>query len=166
MKLLIPFVCSLLLTGPLMAGTPNVSIQVHVGTENQTTDRKSADEIRARWLTVRVTNSSSENLEGLELQWTLYADDLKRGTDEVVEEKSGTERFSVAASGRYTDVTTAKVPFKWTPQHSERSGSGRRSSYKRVPESGRRYHGYAVKVVKDGAVIGELFSDPALRKME
>jgi hypothetical protein len=166
MKLFISLVCSLVFTGSLMAGTPNVSIQVRVGTENQTTDRKAVDETRARWLTVRVTNSSAENLEGLELQWTLYADDLKRGTDDVVEEKSGTERFSVAASGRYTDVTTPKVQFTWTPQHSERTGSSRRASYKRVPESGRRYHGYAVKVIKDGAVIGELFSDPALRKME
>ncbi len=166
MKLSISLVCSLLLTGSLIAGTPNVSLQIHVGTENQTTDRKAVEETRARWLTVRVTNSSSENLAGLELQWTLYADDLKRGTDGVVEEKSGIERFSVEASGRYTDVTTSKVPFKWTPQHSERNGTSRRASYKRVPESGHRYHGYVVKVVKDGTVIGEACSDPSLRKLE
>lgn len=166
MKTFPSILCSLFFTGTLMAGSPNVSIQVRTESENHKSDPKSKQENRSHWLVVRVTNPSSERLEGLELRWTLFADDLKRGTDHVVVEKSGSERFAVEAGGRYADVTTPKVAFLWTPLHSERTGSGRRSRSKKVDESGHRYHGYLVEVLKDGAVIGQATSHRSLLKGE
>lgn len=166
MKLTLTLFCSLLLFATLVAGTPNVSIHADVKSENKTVDKKSADEIHSRWLVVRITNLSSEKLEGLELKWTLYADDLKRGTDGIVVEKSGAEQFSLEASGRYTDVKTPEVSFKWAPQHSVRTGSGRSARYKMVPEAGHRYHGYALQVIKDGVVLGEVISGKSMRISE
>ncbi|MBL9177399.1 MAG: hypothetical protein JNM65_04990 [Verrucomicrobiaceae bacterium] len=162
MKTLLSFASLLFLSTTAFAGPQKVMLQVHVESERgskSSNDSKSPDESRARWLVVRVTNPSPLKMEGLTLKWTLYADDLKRGHDEVVVEKSGDENLSIEPSGRSTDVTTPKVVFEWTPQHSVRSGSGRRVSYKKVDETGHRYHGYAVQVLQNGVVIGEASSD-------
>lgn len=145
---------------PGQAEPSGLSLKVLLETENQSTDNKSPEEIRARWLTVRVTNSTAEKLEGLSLRWAFYAAELQKGANDVVLEKSGEEKFSIDANGKYTDVTTAKVPFKWTRQHAERSG--RRMVKK--PETGRRYYGYTVRVMKDGVVLAEHLSGEAMRK--
>lgn len=167
MKTILSFASLLLLTTTAFADPPKVMLQVRVESERgakSSSDSKSPDESRARWLIVRVTNPSPVKLEGLTLKWIFYSDDLKRGHDEVVVEKSGDENFSIEPSGRSTDVTTPKVVFEWTPQHSERSGSGRRVRYKKVDEAGHRYHGYAVQVLQGGVVIGEASNDPKLLK--
>lgn len=167
MKTLISFATLLFLTAAASADPQKVLLQVRVESERVSkggNDSKSPDESRARWLIIRATNPSSVKMEGLVLKWTFYADDLKRGHDEVVVEKSGSENFAIEASGRSTDVTTPKVVFEWTPQHSVRKGSGRRVSFKKVDETGHRYHGYAVQVLQGGVVIGEASNDPKLLK--
>ena len=154
--------------GPLLAGTTNIYLKVHLESENQTVDKKAVEETRAHWLQVRVTNGSSLNLEGLTLRWKLYAANLQRGKDDILVEKSGESKFALA-SGKYADITTSKVAFKHTPQHSEKTSSGGSSSrakYKTVPESGHRYHGYSVEVLDPaGTVIGEFYSNQSLRHL-
>ena len=167
MKTILSFASLLFLTTAAFAGPQKVMLQVHVESERgskDSSDSKSPDESRSRWLIVRVTNPSPQKMEGLTLKWTFYADDLKRGHDEVIVQKSGDQSFSIEPSGRSTDVTTPKVLFEWTPQHSVRSGSGRRVSYKKVDETGHRYHGYAVQVLQGGEVIAEASNDPKLLK--
>ncbi len=152
------------------ADTSKVTLQVKVesahGTKAPDKNAKTPLESRNHWLAVRITNPTPLRLEGLTLKWTLYADDLKRGTDRIVVEKSGEQSLAVDAAGHYTDLTTPKVLYSWTPQHTERTGSGRRSSSKRVDEAGHRYHGYALQVLQDGVVIGEACSPNSLRKTE
>ncbi len=152
------------------ADTSKVHLTVKVERENGAKDSdkntKTPDESRNYWLAVRISNPTALRLEGLTLKWSLYADDLKRGTDHIVVEKSGEQSFAVDAAGRYTDLTTPKVLYSWVPQHSERTGSGRRSSSKKVDESGHRFHGYSLQVLQDGVVIGEACSPISLRKTE
>lgn len=164
MILRIFFFISLFLAGPVMAG--DVLLQVKVESENKTTDSKSPEKTRLHWLLVRVTNSTGVKLEGLTLKWKLYAANLQRGADEISVEKSGDVKFSVDANGQLTDVSTPKVPFTYSPQHSEKSGSGRRTSYKRVAESGHRYHGYVIQVLNGDTVIGEALSNESLRHVK
>lgn len=150
------------LTTAVFAESQNVLLQVRVDSERGAKDDhnpKTPEESRAHWLIVRVTNPSTLKMEGLSLKWTLYASDLKRGHDDIVIEKSGSTNFAIEASGHFTDITTPKVVFEWTPQHSVRTGSGRRQGFKKVDEAGHRYHGYAVQVFQNGTVIGETSSD-------
>lgn len=159
----------LLSVTPSMAGHAHVSVQVAVQGERnpgEPKNPKTHDENRSQWLVVRVTNQTPAKLEGLTLKWALYADELRRGSDRVVLQKSGELNFGVDASGRYTDVTTPKVAYEWTPQHGERTGSGRRARGKNVDETGRRYHGYTVEVIQNGVVIGEASSHRSLQKAE
>lgn len=149
---------SLLLTGAASAGS--VMLNVKAASENKTADKKKAEVTRAYWLNIRVTNSSATKLEGATLKWTLYAANLRRGSDSVVVEKSGDIKISLDANGRYADLATPKVAFVFTPMHSERKG---RSSIT-IEESGHRYHGFHVQVVNGDTVLGELWSNEALRK--
>ncbi len=139
-------------------------LQVKADSENKTADKKKAEVTRAAWLNVRVTNTSGTKLEGVTLKWTLYAANLRRGADSIVVEKSGEMKITVDASGRYTDVSTPKVAFVYTPMHTESSGSSRRMKSKTVEESGHRYHGYLVQVLNGDAVLGEAISNESLRK--
>jgi hypothetical protein len=151
---------SLLLTGVASAGS--VMLNVKPASENKTADKKQAEVTRAYWLNVRVTNQSGVKLEGATLKWTLFAANLRRGTDSIVVEKSGDIKISVDANGRYADLATPKVAFVFTPMHSERKG---RSSIT-VEETGHRYHGFHVQVLSGDAVIGEFWSNEALRKQQ
>lgn len=158
MKTIVSILFSLLLTGIASAGS--VMLTVKAASENKTADKKKAEVTRAYWLNVRVTNPSGANLDGVTLKWTLFAANLRRGSDTIVVEKSGDMKISVDANGRYADIATPKVAFVFTPMHSERSGR----STKTVEESGHRYHGYHVQVVSGDVVLGEVWSNEALRK--
>lgn len=158
MNTLLSIFFSLLLTGVASAGS--VMLNVKAASENKTADKKKAEVTRAYWLNVRVTNQSGVKLEGATLKWTLFAANLRRGTDSIVVEKSGDIKISVDANGRYADLVTPKVAFVFTPMHSERKG---RSSIT-VEEAGHRYHGFHVQVMNGDTVIGELWSNEALRK--
>ena len=160
MNAILSILFSLLLTGVASAGS--VMLNVKAASENKTADKKQAEVTRAYWLNVRVTNQSGVKLEGATLKWTLFAANLRRGTDSIVVEKSGDVKISVDANGRYADLVTPKVAFVYTPMHSERKG---RSSIT-VEEAGHRYHGFHVQVLSGDAVIGELWSNEALRKQQ
>lgn len=169
MKTLFLLTCLLFTTTFSIAGTGHVTLNVEVESEHgaKDTDKnaKTPDESRSHWLVVRVSNMSHTKLEGLTLKWILYADNLKRGTDAIVVQKEGEEKFGVDA-GHYFDVTTDKVLYEWVPMHGERTGTGRRARAKKVDETGHRYHGYAVQVLQDGVVIGEAYSHHSLQKAE
>jgi hypothetical protein len=113
MNTLLSILWSLLLTGVASAGS--VMLNVKPASENKTADKKQAEVTRAYWLNVRVTNLSGVKLEGVTLKWTLYAANLRRGSDSIVVEKSGDMKIAVDASGRYTDLVTPKVAFVYTP---------------------------------------------------
>jgi hypothetical protein len=169
MKTLLLITSLLFSTALSFAGTNHVTVSVEVESErgSKDTDKnsKTPDQSRSHWLVVRLSNMSQVKLEGLTLKWALYADDLKRGTDAIVVQKSGEEKVGVDA-GQYIDVNTPKVVFEWIPQHAERTGTGRRSRAKKIDETGHRYHGYAVQVLQDGVVIGEAYSHRSLQKAE
>ena len=169
MKTLLLITSLLFSTALTFAGNGHVTVNVEVESERgkKDTDKnsKTPDESRSHWLVVRLSNMSQVKLEGLTLKWALYADDLKRGTDAIVVQKSGEEKVGIDP-GQLAEVSTDKVLFEWVPQHAERTGSGRRSKAKKVDETGRRYHGYAVQVLQDGVVIGEAYSHRSLQKAE
>lgn len=159
----------LLMASPCLADEGRVSIQVAVqketGQKDVDNNTKTPDASRTHWLAVKVLNTSPAPMEGLTLKWTLFASELQRGADRIVAEKTGEMPLNIPA-GQETVLTTSKVIFHWTPQHSERTGSGRRSSAKRVDETGHRYRGYRVQVMQGGQVIGESVSDRSLQDVQ
>ena len=157
------FTCVLwvmLTAGATLSGADFVTLNVKLKTQSEDHD---PHQQHHKWLEVRVTNSSADNLEGATLRWKLFAEEVGKRHHPIVVEKKGEEKLSVNGSGQYADITTPKVTFKWTLGHSVRTGR-RRSRYE--PETGRRYHGYIIEVVKDGKVIAESLSAESLRNLE
>ena len=161
MNISLSILCSLLFVSVATAGT--VSVLVKPEKENKSIDRKKEEYNTANWLSVRVTNSSNTKLEGVTLKWSLYASNLRRGSDSITVEKSGEMKITVDASGRYTDVTTPKVAFTYVRMHTERSG---RRSTKTVEESGKKYHGFHVQVISGDTVLGESFSESVKKHLK
>lgn len=145
---------------PARASSDFLNLEVEIKTENHDAP---PNEDRSKWLIVRVTNESAAALEGATLRWKLFRETLEAGPNRIALEKSGEERLSVQGGGQFVDITTAKVEFKWTLPHSIRTG---RRYFRRIPESGSRYYGYLVEVVKDGKVIAEAMSNGSLRAWE
>lgn len=145
---------------PVRASSDFLSLEVEIKTESHDAP---PHEDRAKWLVVRVSNEAPEALEGATLRWKLFRETLEAGPNRIALEKGGEERLSVQGGGQYVDITTAKVVFKWTLPHSIRTG---RRHFRRIPESGTRYYGYLVEIVKDGKVIAEAMSNGSLRQWE
>jgi hypothetical protein len=94
---------------------------------------------------------------------SLYADDLK--TKKVVLEKNETLSAELSP-GRTVKVSSPPVTFKFTPEHSEKSGSGKRTRYRKVEAVGHRYHGWAVQLFVSEKLVGEAYSTPGLKKRD
>ena len=150
----------LLTVGTTLSGADFITLNVKLKTESEDHD---PHQQHHKWLEVRVTNGSADSLEGATLRWKLFAEEVGQRHHPIVIEKKGEEKLTVNGSGQFADLTTPKVTFKWTLGHSVRTG--RRSS-RYEPETGRRYHGYIIEVVKDGKVIAESLSAESLRNIE
>ncbi len=156
---------SFLFFSSLFSASAQIHLQVRAESENQTVNKKALDEIRGHWLAVEVSNGSAAKLEGLVLKWTLYASNLQRGTNDIVAEKSGESKI-ILDVGKHEHLITPKVPFKWTPRHSDKTGSGRSAKYKKVDETGHRYYGYHVQVLNGETVVGEAYSQDSLKHLD
>lgn len=93
---------------------------------------------------------------------TFFADDLSAG--KVVNLKSNDLKTELVA-GKSTRLISPEVSFNFTPQHSEKSGSGRRAKYKRIEATGNRYHGWAVQVFRGSDFVGEAYSNNDIKKL-
>ncbi len=144
------------------ATADDVFVILKVDTKVENHDRPPHED-RLMWLDIRVTNNSPGMLDGATLQWKIFRETLEFGPNRVALERAGEERLSVPGKGEFVEITTPKVPFKYTLPHSIRTG---RRYFRRIPESGTRYHGYMVQVVKDGRVIAEALSNESLRQWE
>jgi len=129
-----------------------------------TKDGKTPEKTETKALAIQVRNGSAAAQENLTLKWTLFASRLQKGANDTVVQKEGSSSLSLAA-GSQTSLETPGVAYTWTPQHSERIGSGRRARFKRIEESGHRYHGYRIQVFdSEGRLLGQTASTPALLK--
>lgn len=93
---------------------------------------------------------------------TFFADDLS--ANKIVALKS-TDLKAELVAGKSTRLTSPEVSFNFTPQHSEKSGSGRRAKYKRIEATGNRYHGWAVQVFRGSDLVGEAYSTNDIKKL-
>lgn len=149
-----------------LAGPISLHVQVH--NQEAKDDGKGAQKSRDEWLAVRITNLSHEAYEGLTLHWVLYTAKLKKGANQIaIKQQGDSKSFSLPPEGRHTDITTPHVTFTWTPQHSEKQkskgGGKNKVTTKLVPESGERYYGYAVKVLRGKEVVAEMYSQESLK---
>ncbi|MFZ2277861.1 MAG: hypothetical protein WAW39_08675 [Prosthecobacter sp.] len=121
----------------------------------------SIDEVVKKNLEIELRGSNT--LQGeVKVTCTFFADDL--GTDKLVALKSHS-LTAVLEAGKSTRLTSPVVTFNFTPQHSVKSGSGRRAKFKNVEAVGSRYHGWGIQVYRGDELVGEAFSLPSIKKL-
>lgn len=121
----------------------------------------SIDEVVKKHLEIELRGSAK--LQGeVKVTCTFFADDL--AGDKIIALKSNSLTATLEA-GKSTRVTSPVVSFNFTPQHSVKSGSGRRTRFKRVEATGNRYHGWGIQVFRGNELAGEAFSNASIKKL-
>lgn len=138
------------------------SIRVSATMKTDHDDPKgSIAEVVKKHLEIELFGSASVQGE-VKVTCTFFADDL--AADKVVALKSNDLRATLEAS-KSTRLISPAVSFNFTPQHSEKSGSGKRAKYKRIEATGNRYHGWAVRAYVGEKLVGEAYSIPTIKKL-
>lgn len=132
-----------------------VQLNVDMKGSHDSHSGSSAKESHHRWLEIKLAGMSLKKTSAVQLKWTFFADDLDH--DKVINKASGTETVELA-QGKVAAITTKETVFDYVRQHSEKSGSGRKSKYKLVNATGQRYHGWAVQAFVGNEVVGEAYS--------
>lgn len=136
------------------------SVRVDVKLSTDHDDPKGGvEEIVKKQLTVTLSGSPQLSTDRLTIKAKFYADDLT--ADQVVVEKE-LEVPAKLENGRAV-VNLPEVTFRHVPAHGQITGSGRRSKAKRVPASGRRYHGWALQVMDGARQLGDAYSIASLK---
>ena len=148
-------------TSTLTAQSTNlVSVAAAIKTEHAD-PKGSIDEVVKKNLEIELRGSAK--LQGeVKVTCTFFADDLTAG--KIVALKSNSLTAGLEA-GKSTRIASPAVTFSFTPQHSEKSGSGKRTRYKRIEATGNRYHGWSIQVFKGDELVGEAFSIPSIKKL-
>jgi hypothetical protein len=132
-----------------------VQLNVDMKGSHDTHSGSSSKESHHRWLEIELSGMSLKETSAVQLKWTFFADDLDN--DKVISKAGGTETVELA-QGKAVTIKTKEIVFDYVRQHSEKSGSGRKSKYKLVKATGQRYHGWAVQAVVGDKVVGEAYS--------
>jgi hypothetical protein len=160
--------CALVLFAPLPAGAQSLNNAVRV--EAQIVTKRERDPIKgssgakitqlfALQVTLKGQPKSVETRTGT---WMLFGRDL--ATKTVTKLDSGTFKVDLSES-RMQRIETPETATTATPAYNTVTGGGQgNAKVKRVKAEGVKYYGYSV-VIKDGdAVVGELYSEPSLKK--
>lgn len=138
----------------------HVTVAATVKTEHND-PKGSIAEVVKKHLEIELRGSAT--LQGeVKVTCTFFADDL--AADKIVALKANDLKAGLEA-GKSTRIISPAVTFNFTPQHSEKSGSGKRARYKRIEATGNRYHGWAIRVFRGDELVGEAYSIPSIKKL-
>ncbi len=150
--------------GAATAEPSRVALKVEVEGKVDITGRDSKTQTRT--LNLDLVHSGKESIPSATIQWTLYGHDMK--DRDLVAIASGSCVKDLPA-GKTTRVSGKDVRISSVREHSVavRKGQGRhaRTSYRKVPASGREYYGYGVRVLVDGKVLAEEYSQASIAKL-
>ncbi len=161
-----------ILTATTFAARAEVS-PIHLTVEQVTkTDAKagargqpSFDKTQTRSLKIRVDNNSKEAFDGLVIKyWFLGHGMTEHGTKILVE---GERKATIAPRGK-ENVESEVVTKQYVEAHSNVAARGRvgaMGAATKVPASGEKLVGYAVRALKDGKVLAEYYSDLSYKEI-
>jgi hypothetical protein len=140
------------------AGVGPLQVTVDQVSKTEAKGKTQHDKTQTRLLKIRITNNSGEVFDGLTVKyWFVGHGETEHHLKAL---KDGSMTASIAAHGEQV-VESETVKSHYVEQHSE--VSGRRA--KNVAASGEKIVGYAVRVMKDGNVLGETYSDSSYKDL-
>ncbi len=135
---------------------------VHIGVEliskTETKDKTGHDKTQIRSLKIQLDNNSAQALDGLVVKYWFIGHPITEHVAKPIAE--GERKSSLTPRGK--DIVESETVSKhYVEAHVEKKGK----ATVKVPASGEKIVGYAVRVMKDNKVIAEYYSDPAYKML-
>jgi len=118
-------------------------------------------EVHHRWLEITVTPLRLSQPTSVDVEWTLFADDL--ASDQVVTFGQKIQALQMLP-GQPVTMQSADTVFSYVREHGERVSGSRKAKYKKVEATGKQFHGWAVRAFIDGKAVAESYSHPSLAR--
>lgn len=116
------------------------------------------DKTQVMSLKIQLDNNSAQALDGLSVKYWFIGHGMTEHAAKVLVE--GERKSSLTPRGREL-VESEEVSKHYVEEHTEVKGK----KATKVPASGEKIVGYAVRVMKDGKVLGEYYSDLAYKAL-
>ena len=116
------------------------------------------DKTQVMSLKIRLDNNSKQLLDGLTVKYWFIGHALGEHTGKALVE--GERKAAINPNGKEI-VESEVVSKQYVEAHSEMKGK----TATKVPASGEKITGYAVRVLKDGKVLGEFYSEPTIKEL-
>ena len=158
---LIPFSATAQVS-PIRAAVEQIS-------KSESKDKTGHSKTQVRSLKIRLDNNSNESFDGLEVKYWFFGRGMKESQVKVL--KSGERKATIGPRGKEI-VDSEEVSSSYVEEHYEtqRGGGGNRGGgnnrggrAKKVEASGEKISGYAVKIMKDGKVMAETYSEMSFK---
>ena len=120
------------------------------------------EKTQVRSLKIQLDNNSAQAFDGLSVKyWFIGHPMTERAAKPIVE---GERKASLTPRGREV-VESELVSKHYVEEHYEVQKGGKGGKPTKVPASGEKIIGYAVRVLKDGKMLSEFYSDPAYKAL-
>jgi hypothetical protein len=122
------------------------------------------DKTQIRSLNIQLNNNSNDSFDGLLVKYWFFGHGMTEHGAKILSEG---ERKSVLAPRGKELVESEVVSKHYVEAHTEASKGGGKTATagKKVPASGEKITGYAVRLLKDGKVLAEYYSEPSFKTM-
>ncbi len=146
-----------------------IRMEVRQNTKNKSVVKATEAHTQERSLTIILQNNSNESFDGLVVKYWFFTRDPKGRNPAVL--KQGEKTASLGPRSRDA-CETETVSSTYTREHTELERVNGQANnpqgnvaVKKVPASGRKIAGYAVKLYSAGSVVAEYYSEPGFKPM-
>lgn len=121
-----------------------------------------------RELKIKLTNNSNDSFSDLLVKYWFFSRSMKGKSNEIDVFKQGERKASLGPRGKEI-VESEQVTSSYVEEHNKVSGGsqggkGGAPKATKVPASGEKITGYAVKVMNGADVVAEYYSEDSLKK--
>ena len=130
-------------------------------TETNAKDKTHHDKTQVRSLKIQLNNNSTESFDGLTVKYWFFGHGVKEHIAKPISE--GERKSTLAPRGK--DIVESEVVSKHYVEEHTAPAKGKGGKATKVPASGDKIVGYAVRVMKDGKVLAEYYSEAAYKTL-
>lgn len=158
-SLLVAIFSAAILAARVEAGPITIKVEQNSKTDMKVEKGKPAgDKTQVRSLKIQLDNNSNEALDALSVKYWFIGRAMLGHDNKVLVE--GERKSTLPPRGREV-VESEEVSKKFVEAHTEMKGK----TMTKVPASGDKILGYAVRVLKDGKVLAEYYSEPSYKDL-
>jgi hypothetical protein len=149
-------------TLPLHAEVSPIRIAVEQISKTESKDKTGHDKTQVRSLKITLNNNSGEAFDGLVVKYWFLGHALTEHNQKVLSE--GERKSSLTPRGK--DVVESETISKhYVEAHTAPAKGGKGGAAAKVPASGEKITGYAVRVMKEGKVLADYYSEPSYKDL-